>query len=61
VDTITSPSGPWWEILVPEECLEQADALLQQERAKMAAGAEEAALAAEEEEAETEQAARKPS
>jgi hypothetical protein len=60
VDTLTSPSGPWWEILVPEECLEQAEALLQQERTRMAANAEEAALAAEEEEAETEQPSRKP-
>lgn len=55
MDTITSPTGPWWEILVPEECLETAEALLHEERERMAASAEEAARAAEEEEAEMEQ------
>jgi hypothetical protein len=61
MDTITSPSGPWWEILVPEEFLDRAEELLREERAQMAANAEEAARAAEEEEAETEQTASKPS
>ncbi len=54
MDPITSPGGPWWEILVPEEFTAKASELIQRERARMAAAADEAARAAEEEEAETE-------
>jgi len=54
MDPITSPGGPWYEILVPEEFLGRATELLRQERAKEDAGADEAARAAEEEEAEQE-------
>lgn len=54
MDPITSPSGPWWEILVPEEFAKRAAELIERERARMTAGADEAARAAEEEEAETE-------
>ncbi len=54
MDPITSPSGPWWEILVPEELAAKATELIERERARLAAGADEAARAAEEEEAETE-------
>ncbi len=52
VDPIISSGGPWWEILVPEEFLARATHLLQQERTKEEAGADEAARAAEEEVAE---------
>jgi hypothetical protein len=58
MDPITSPSGPWWEILVPEPFLARATDLLQKERAKEDANAEEAARAAEEEEAELEKSGR---
>jgi hypothetical protein len=54
MDPITSPAGPWWEILVPEEFAAKASELIARERARMAAGAEDAARAAEEEQAETE-------
>src|SRR5260370_25130564 len=61
MDPITSPGGPWWEILVPEEFLARATELLRQERAKEDAGADEAARAAEEEEAEQEKSTRRSS
>jgi hypothetical protein len=54
MDPITSPAGPWWEILVPEEFAAKASELIDRERARMAAAADDAARAAEEEEAETE-------
>ncbi len=54
MDPITSPAGPWWEILVPEEHAAKATELIERERSRMAAGADDAARAAEEEEAETE-------
>lgn len=54
MDPITSPSGPWWEVLVPEEFAAKASELIDRERSRMAAAADEAARAAEEEEAETE-------
>jgi len=54
MDPITSPGGPWWEILVPEELATKASELIERERARMAAAAEDAARAAEEEEAESE-------
>ena len=43
----------WWEILVPDQHVEQAMALLSREQAARAASQEEAARAAEEEEGET--------
>ena len=46
----------WWEILVPEESLEKAIALIGEERGKMDASSAEAGQAAEEEEAEGEAA-----
>lgn len=54
MDPITSPSGPWWEILVPEELAAKASEIIERERARMAAAADDAARAAEEEEAQTE-------
>jgi hypothetical protein len=57
MDSITSPSGPWWEILVPEEFAARASELIERERTRMAAGADDAAQAAEEEEAESEKPA----
>lgn len=55
VDLITSAaSQPWWEILVPEEHVARATQLLEEERARIEASAEEAARAAEDEELETE-------
>lgn len=54
MDTITTASGPWWEILVPEEYVEKASGLIERERARMAAAADDAAQAAEEEEAQSE-------
>ena len=54
MDPITSPGGPWWEILVPEELAGKASELIERERSRMAAAAEDAARAAEEEEAEGE-------
>ncbi len=55
VDLVTSGAiAPWWELLVPEEYVEKATALLQEARAELEADSEEAALAAEEEERETE-------
>lgn len=59
MDTITSSTGPWWEILVSEEFAPRATGLLQQERARIDAGADEAGRAAEEEEAEQERSALK--
>jgi hypothetical protein len=50
VDLITGASNhPWWEILVPEDELERASAVLEQTRTGMESSAEEAAQAAEEE------------
>ena len=54
MDPITSPAGPWWEIMVPEELAGKASELIERERSRMAAAAEEAARAAEEEEADSE-------
>jgi hypothetical protein len=54
MDPITSPSGPWWEILVLEEYAGKATEIIERERARLAAAADEAARAAEEEEAESE-------
>jgi hypothetical protein len=54
MDSITSPSGPWWEILVPEEFAARATSLIERERGRMSEAAEDAAKAAEEEEQETE-------
>ena len=54
VDSITSGSMPWWEILVPEEFLSKASALLKEEQSRMDAAADENARAAEEEEASSE-------
>ena len=54
MDPITSPGGPWWEIMVPEELAGKASELIERERSRMAAAAEDAARAAEEEEAESE-------
>lgn len=53
----TATSTPWWELLVPEDLVERASAVIEQERAQDSASADEAARAAEEEEAETEGAA----
>lgn len=55
VEPITSSSlHAWWEVLVPEELLERAQAILETERQQIEADAAEAARAAEEEEAEGE-------
>ena len=59
VDPLTTASGPWWEIVVPEEQGPRAVEIVQAEEARIEAGAEEAGRAAEEEEAELE-AAQKP-
>ncbi len=58
MDPITSPSGPWWEIMVPEEFAARATELIEREKSRMAAAADDAARAAEEEEAETEKPAK---
>ena len=59
VEPITSPSlSGWWEILVPEGEAERAAKLIEGERARLEAMAEENAKAAEEEEAEMEKAAK---
>jgi len=50
----TGNSHPWWEILVPEEHVQKATALLAQEKARLDSTSDEAARAAEEEELETE-------
>lgn len=49
VDALTTPTHPWWELLVPEEFVARAGELIAQEKARIEAGAEEAARAAEEE------------
>lgn len=55
VDALTSGSTmPWWELLVPEESLDAARRLIDDERAKVEANAAEAGRAADEEEAEGE-------
>jgi hypothetical protein len=55
VEPITSSSlHAWWEILVPEELLDRAQAVLEKERQQIEADAGEAAQAAEEEEAQGE-------
>ncbi len=45
----TGISHPWWELLVPEGNLEAAVALLRDERARLAASADDNSRAAEEE------------
>lgn len=55
----TAASGPWWEIVVPEEQAPRAAEIVEAEEARIEAGAEEAGKAAEEEEAALE-AAEKP-
>ncbi len=55
VDIVTSGAvHPWWELMVPEEFVEQATSLLEEARAELEASSDEAARAAEEEERETE-------
>ncbi len=55
VDALTTgTTAPWWEIMVPEEHLAQAAALMAQTKAALEATSAEAAQAAEEEELETE-------
>ncbi len=55
VDALTTgTTAPWWEIMVPEEHLAQATALMAQTKAALEATAAEAAQAAEEEELESE-------
>jgi hypothetical protein len=54
VDALTTSSGPWWEILVPEDSVPRATELIRQERARIEAEATEASRAAEEEEAKLE-------
>jgi hypothetical protein len=50
VDNITGGTAmPWWEILVPEEHLARATALLAEARAEMESNADDAGRAAEEE------------
>lgn len=61
VDMLTTGAlEPWWEIMVGEEHLQRALALLAQEKARLDATAGEAARAAEEEELETEATAPPP-
>jgi hypothetical protein len=60
VDALTTSSGPWWEILVPEENVARASELIRQERARIEAEAGEAIQAAEEEEARFEAQMEKP-
>ena len=61
VDSLTTGlTKDWWEILVPQEHAQQAMALLERERATLAASEEEAVLAAEEEERATEAQAPPP-
>jgi hypothetical protein len=47
IDSITSGTSAWWEILVPEEFLEKATALIEEERKRIDASADENAAAAE--------------
>jgi hypothetical protein len=55
VDGLTSAvTGPWWEIVAPEEQASKAQELIEVERKRIEASADEAARAAEEEEAEME-------
>jgi hypothetical protein len=62
VDVLTTGNPhPWWEILVPEEHAQRATTLLEQEKARLEATADEASQAAEEEELESEQAGAPPS
>ncbi|HEY8212040.1 MAG TPA: hypothetical protein VIG99_31375 [Myxococcaceae bacterium] len=49
VDLITGPSGEWWELLVPEELVGRATAILEAEKEKLKSTEDEAARAAEEE------------
>jgi hypothetical protein len=52
VDALTTAtSGPWWEIVAPEEQAARAKELIDRERARIDASAEDNARAAEEEEA----------
>jgi hypothetical protein len=60
VDGLTSAvAGPWWEIVAPEEQASKAQELIEAERRRIEASADEAARAAEEEEAEMEALAAK--
>ncbi len=59
VDAITSGGSAWWEILVPEEHLARATALIDETRRRIESSAEENARAAETEEAETHDRANK--
>jgi hypothetical protein len=59
VDALTTASGPWWEILVPDVVLKRATELMEREREKVDEAGDDAALAAEEEEAEEEASSRK--
>jgi hypothetical protein len=58
VAPITSPASQWWEILVPEDQVQKASRLIEEEKARMKATEDDAARAAEEEAAES--AGRKP-
>lgn len=49
VDMITGPAAEWWEMLVPEEQVDRARALIDAEKERIRASADEAARAAEEE------------
>jgi hypothetical protein len=62
VDGLTSAvAGPWWEIVAPEEQARKAQELIEAERKRIEASADEAGRAAEEEEAEMEaQAGKQP-
>lgn len=60
VDRLTDGTLPYWEILVPEERLEEAVPLIEQAQANLESTEEEAARAAEEEAAETEASGAKP-
>ena len=61
VDVLTTGAlEPWWEIMVGEEHIQRALALLAQEKARLDSTSDEAARAAEEEELETEATAPPP-
>ncbi|HYV44400.1 MAG TPA: hypothetical protein VFA20_06035 [Myxococcaceae bacterium] len=49
VDMITTPSGSWWELLVPEDMVDRARLILEAEREKLKSTQAEAEQAAEEE------------
>lgn len=56
----TASSGPWWEIVIPEQHMERAREVVAKQRAQIEASADEAGRAAEEEEAELERQGVKP-